>query len=90
MTASHVDLAHVGIRLSGQPQHREAKQREEDSIAHTAPCLTNPNQGNRGADHQADQLPIAAQQQHRAVSGAMDRDAVVWAHTTREMFSACQ
>jgi hypothetical protein len=46
MPASHIDLAHVGIRLSGQPQHSEAKQREEDSIAHTAPCLTNPNQGN--------------------------------------------
>jgi hypothetical protein len=77
VTASHVDLAHVGIGLSGQAKNAKAEQEEKNSITDTGPSLADPDESNRRADHQADQLPVAAQKQHGAVSGAMDRDTVL-------------
>src|SRR6516225_175576 len=75
--APHVNLAHVGIGLSGQAQDPETEQEEKDSITDTGPGLADPDQAQRGGNHQADQLPVATQEQHGPVSGAVNRNTVI-------------
>src|SRR5271166_560877 len=77
VSASHIDLAHVRIGLGGQAQNAKAEEEEKHAITDTGPSLADPDKRERRADHQADQLPVAAQQQHGAVSGAMNRDTVL-------------